>query len=185
MNKYFSHKLPMNVINVDNVRVKAAINFVEEEIGIWLKQYPVNFIKSKVEKIPWIYYTPAYTIDDIRERDTLIEEYKTSQPRQLQYYLLYHGCDEFAIFYWTSLSVNGIMTNIVCQEIPFRHTYLQSISGEIIDALLSHCHIAYPHQPDTAKIFDTHHDFYADIFISKINMQDWEIELLNHLKTLE
>ena len=175
----------MEYVNVDDPRVKEAIKFVEDQITLCLKQAPSSFLKSHLEKMSWIYYTPANTPEEKRERDLLIEKYGSARPDQIQYHLLYHNCDDFAVFYWTVLRANGITTKIVCQEEPFRHTYLQNKSGEVLDALLSYCGVSYPHQPENAKKFETPHDFYVEVFISKTNRQDWEVELLDQLRALE
>lgn len=174
----------MDYVNVNDPRVISAIEFVEEVISFRLKNESYDYLKEEVEKLPWIYYSPAITQDDIDERDSLINKYGSSRPDQIEYYLFYHGCHNFAVFYWTVLRANGISTKIVCQERPFRHTYLLA-DDEVVDALLSYCGVNYPHQPEECQIFDTPHDFYAEVFISKTDQQDWEIETLDQLKKLE
>lgn len=173
----------MEYVNLNDDRVQRAIVFVEDEIAIWLKQQSCNFIKNKIEKIPWVFYIPASSVEEMREREVIIEKYGASNPTQIQYYLLYHGCELFAIFYWTVLRANGIHTKIVYQEKPFSHVYLQSYDGNIIDALLDYCDVSYPHKPE--RVFDTPYDFYREIFIDASNIADWEIKLLQQFKALE
>ncbi len=167
----------MNEVNLLDPRVQRAIEFVEEQIALTMK--------LKVEKIPWIHYSPALTSEEIEERALLIEKYSSARPDRIEYYLWYHGCHEFAVFYWTVLRVNGIPTKIISQERPFRHTYLQAENGQVIDALLTLCGVTYPYSPETAQEFKTPHDFYAKLFISEEDRRDWEIELLEQLRRLE
>ena len=175
----------MEYVDINNPQIKKAIDFIEEYIIMSLEKIPSLFLKSYLEKIPLVYYIPALTLKDKIERDSIINKYKSSRPDQIQYYLIYHNCDEFAIFYWTILRVNNINTRIIHQEEPSRHTYLQKDSGEIIDALFYYCGISYQYQPDSAEKFDTPYDFYINIFISKNDRQDWEIALLKQLRDLE
>lgn len=151
---------------IKNPRVERAIRFVEGELG------------QKLER-PWIYYSPVQTLQELEERNALIEKYGQAQPNELQYYLLYHRCHEAAVFYWTVLG-----GTIVYQQYPFPHTYLE-LDGQIIDPLLSSAGVAYPYHPESAQRFQTPHDFYAGVFIPQEDRRDWEIELLEQLRALE
>jgi hypothetical protein len=175
----------MDYVNIDDSRVKKAIAFVEEQIDLCLKHNPSSFLDFQFEKLSWIYYSPANTPDEKRERNLLIQKYGAPRPNQIQHYLLYHNCDDFAVFYWTVLRANGITTQIIRQEKPFPHTYLQRDSGEILDALLFYCGVSYPYQLENARKFKNPHDFYAGVFISKTDLRDWEIGVLEQLRTLE
>ena len=174
----------MEFVDLKDSRVDKAIEFVEDQIELCLEKFSQSFSKKKLEKVPWIHYSPALTSEEERERQLLIEKYGASRPDQIEYYLLYHNCDDFAVFYWTVLRVNGIPTRILSQERPFRHTYLQKQDGEIVDALLSYCGVPYPYRPEDALKFETPQDFYAEVFISE-DPQAWEIEVLEQLKNLE
>jgi hypothetical protein len=135
--------------------------------------------------VPWVKFIPAETHEEQLERDTLVKKYGTSSNHTIEYYLLYHFCDEFAIFHWTSMNANGIKTKIVSQEKPFRHTYLLQGIETIVDVLLNRCGVSYPYNLANSEIFDTPHDFYSKIFISENHQQPWEIELLAQLRDLE
>lgn len=175
----------MEYVSVDDPCVKRAIKFVKDQTTLCMKQFPSSFLESNFKELPWVYYIPADTPEDKQERELLIEKYRNTNPQQIQYYLLYHNCDDFAVFYWTVLRANEIKSNIIHQTNPFHHTYLQKETGEVLDILLFYCDVSYPYDPENASKFETPHDFYAKIFISKKDQRPWEIELLKQLKDLE
>ena len=175
----------MEFVDISDPRVLGAITFVEEELLLAITKFPAAHLKRSIEKLPWCYYIPATTLEESKERELLIERYRTSSPESINYYLLYHHCDEFSVFYWTILHVNGITTKIVSQALPFRHTYLILEDGTIVDLLLEKAGVDYPHHPKEAQIFDTPREFYLGLFIPEVDRQDWEDELLEQLTVLE
>lgn len=177
--------MSLTFVNVDDPRVAEAISFVEDEAAICPRATPYALLRTTVDRLPWIYYTPAFSPEEIEERELLIQRYGAAEPHQIEFYLFYHNCDDFSVFYWTSLRANGVVTRIVSQTKPFRHTYLLTESGEPLDALLHYCDVDYPYSPETSTVYDTPHDFYAGVFISKEDRRQWEIDLLDRLKRLE
>lgn len=176
---------PYEYVDLSDPRVRRAIDFVKENISICLERSPEVFLKSELELIPLTYYIPAISFEEVCEREQIIKKYKDSRPDQIEYYLIYHSCDEFAVLLWTILRSNGVESNIIHQTYPFHHTYIQDRDGRILDILLNYCNVRYPHRPEESQRFSTPHDFYAGVFIPKEDRREWEVALLNQLRELE
>lgn len=168
-------------------KVDKAIDFVKSQVSLTIQQAPEMFIMENTEKfdtISWINFTPAETLEDKAERLDLINKYDLAPSNHISHYLLYHMCDEFAVFYWTVLHDQGIQATIVRQDLPFGHTFV--VVGDIVmDKLLMYCGVSYPHLSSDYKRYATPHDLFEDNYISKQNRQTWEVEQLLELKELE
>lgn len=168
-------------------RVNKAINFVKSQVMLTIHQAPEMFIMQNADNfdtISRINFTPAETPDEKYERLDLINKYKNAPIDHISHYLLYHMCDEFAIFYWTVLHDQGIQATIVRQTLPFEHTFV--VVGDMaMDKLLTYCGVPYPHLLGDYKKYTTPHDLFEDNYISKQNRQPWEVELLIELKQME
>lgn len=143
-----------------------------------------------MENISLTNYIPAFTQEDIQEREYIINKYKHALSHEIEYYLIYHNCDEFAVLLWTILRSHLISADIISQSVPFHHTYLQTKDGKIMDILLDRCGVKYPYDSTlvgvVSKKYASPHEFYSDMFIPPPEyQQEWEIKLLKTLKELE
>ena len=173
--------------NIDyaHPRIAAAIAFVQGEIELALQHcYPGTHLYSSWQPRPWIHYAPAMDDRDRLERAALITKYGAATPDQLEYYLYLHGCYEFAVFYWTVLSVAGKDPRIVVQSAPFPHCYLV-IGDQAVDPLMDYSDINYPNDLSQSTRYATPHDLYAGVFIPPVDRRDWEEAQLLQLKQLE
>ena len=173
----------LTYVNLNDVRVIIAIAFVEAEIAL-----SNEVMLEKVGKISWLYFSPTHTIAEIEEVDKftnkLINKFTTATINNINYYLAYHRCYEFAVFYWTVLRANNINCKLVVQERPLRHCYLLK-DGLVLDMLFDRCEVPYSYDINNAEIYDTPHDMYQELFIPQEERQGWEIQQLQVLRSLE
>lgn len=174
----------LTYVNLEDDRVIRAITFVEAEIALSLPSFSNKVILQKLGKISWLYFTPAHTTAEIEEVDKLINKFAKSHTNNINYYLAYHRCYEFAVFYWTVLRANNINCKLVVQELPMRHCYLLR-DNIVLDMLFDRCEVPYSYDTTNAQIFDTPHNMYQEVFIPKEDRQGWEVEQLQVLKSLE
>lgn len=165
--------------------IKNALRFIKDELTLALARNPDPFLFKTLEDIPLFYYIPALTLEEKEERAEIINKYKHAQPHQIEYYLLYHWCDEFAVLLWSILKTNGVKTKIVSQKSPFRHTYLIDSEDKIHDILLTYTNIVYPYDITISECFNTPRDFYANVFMIPNDLRDWEEKLLTKLDEID
>lgn len=175
-------------VDTTNPSVRNAITFVRDQLSISLELHPESFLlklSKTLQDIPLCYYIPAWTPEDKEERAQIINRYKNARAYQIEYYLLYHYCDEFAVLLWAILKSNGVETMIVSQTAPFRHTYLVDVQGKVHDVLLAYNNVMYPYDIINCRSFRTPRDFYANVFMISDDLRVWEKELLVQLDEID
>lgn len=63
---------------------------------------------------------------------------------------------------------------IIVQDDPFRHVWLLVNNEMIFDPLHYFIGFDYQHNLNNVRIYDHPYNFHYDLFISKVNMQQWE-----------
>jgi len=175
----------LTTIDHTHPRIAAAIKFVEDEIKVALKHSPPGTRLYPIfEARSWIHYGPVLDEADKIELSALIAKFGTTTPDDIRYYLYYHGCYMFAVFYWTVLSVASRNPRIAVQDIPFPHCYLV-VDGVTLDPLLHYVEATYPHGGPSVTLYDTPYHLYTEVFIAPTNRDEWEIAQLATLKQLE
>lgn len=182
----------ITTINHSHPRIAAAIKFVEDEIVTALTHSPPGTrLYSTFTPQSWVHYIAALDVHDERERKVLIDKYGTATPHELAYYIYYHGCYEFAVFYWTVLSVAGKSPVIAEQRSPFPHCYF-IVEGEVVDPILHYAAVTYPYGVMPPTLHATPHDLFAACYGSVANWcawvedpSEWEKAHLAELKELE
>jgi hypothetical protein len=175
----------LTTIDHTHPRIAAAITFVENEIRTALTHAPPGtHLHSTFTPRAWVHYIPALDVNDERERTGLIQKYGQATPDELAYYIYYHGCYEFVVFYWTVLSVARKTPVIAEQKSPFRHCYIM-VDGNVVDPLLQYANVTYPYGMVSPTLHATPHGLFAECYKSETGLRDWEQEDLDALKRLE